>query len=134
MTQNRAWCGATIAFLITVGAGAAFIKVVEQRRAEARKSSAVQVGAARGRLLESRLNAALSRAEALALVLTHNQTGAPLDSIVAELARSSGSILGLQLAPGGIVDRTDSSEASRSEEHTSELQSPYDLVCRLLLE
>src|SRR5207248_10533750 len=23
-------------------------------------------------------------------------------------------------------------EASRSEEHTSELQSPYDLVCRLL--
>src|SRR5207248_11391398 len=25
-------------------------------------------------------------------------------------------------------------EANRSEEHTSELQSPYDLVCRLLLE
>src|SRR5437867_25680 len=25
------------------------------------------------------------------------------------------------------------SEAERSEEHTSELQSPYDLVCRLLL-
>src|SRR5438094_7190498 len=24
--------------------------------------------------------------------------------------------------------------AARSEEHTSELQSPYDLVCRLLLE
>src|SRR5437867_8059359 len=26
------------------------------------------------------------------------------------------------------------SETCRSEEHTSELQSPYDLVCRLLLE
>src|SRR5207248_3634365 len=26
------------------------------------------------------------------------------------------------------------SAAARSEEHTSELQSPYDLVCRLLLE
>src|SRR6266516_7910747 len=26
------------------------------------------------------------------------------------------------------------SPAARSEEHTSELQSPYDLVCRLLLE
>src|SRR5207248_10107891 len=26
------------------------------------------------------------------------------------------------------------SRARRSEEHTSELQSPYDLVCRLLLE
>src|SRR5438094_7540652 len=25
-------------------------------------------------------------------------------------------------------------DGSRSEEHTSELQSPYDLVCRLLLE
>src|SRR5207248_11631381 len=25
-------------------------------------------------------------------------------------------------------------DRSRSEEHTSELQSPYDLVCRLLLE
>src|SRR5207248_11166083 len=25
-------------------------------------------------------------------------------------------------------------ESQRSEEHTSELQSPYDLVCRLLLE
>src|SRR5438094_4146920 len=29
------------------------------------------------------------------------------------------------------ISRTTS---SRSEEHTSELQSPYDLVCRLLLE
>src|SRR5438094_5531777 len=27
-----------------------------------------------------------------------------------------------------------STSANRSEEHTSELQSPYDLVCRLLLE
>src|SRR5207248_5242463 len=26
------------------------------------------------------------------------------------------------------------SDRNRSEEHTSELQSPYDLVCRLLLE
>src|SRR5207248_6687262 len=29
---------------------------------------------------------------------------------------------------------THSWAGSRSEEHTSELQSPYDLVCRLLLE
>src|SRR5207248_9694580 len=28
----------------------------------------------------------------------------------------------------------DPAEVDRSEEHTSELQSPYDLVCRLLLE
>src|SRR5207248_6256735 len=30
--------------------------------------------------------------------------------------------------------RVDSRDGARSEEHTSELQSPYDLVCRLLLE
>src|SRR5207248_11167648 len=28
----------------------------------------------------------------------------------------------------------DSHRSARSEEHTSELQSPYDIVCRLLLE
>src|SRR5207248_9147488 len=28
----------------------------------------------------------------------------------------------------------DGSNCGRSEEHTSELQSPYDIVCRLLLE
>src|SRR5437867_12928423 len=31
-------------------------------------------------------------------------------------------------------DRDSISKLMRSEEHTSELQSPYDLVCRLLLE
>ena len=31
-------------------------------------------------------------------------------------------------------DYTSSKEIIRSEEHTSELQSHYDLVCRLLLE
>src|SRR5207248_2961154 len=30
--------------------------------------------------------------------------------------------------------RHGAAEGKRSEEHTSELQSPYDLVCRLLLE
>src|SRR5207248_5491699 len=31
-------------------------------------------------------------------------------------------------------DRANGANVGRSEEHTSELQSPYDLVCRLLLE
>src|SRR5438094_6582014 len=34
----------------------------------------------------------------------------------------------------GRVVRSEYLENARSEEHTSELQSPYDLVCRLLLE
>src|SRR5437867_8965586 len=37
-------------------------------------------------------------------------------------------LLGRSLTPVG------GGAALRSEEHTSELQSPYDLVCRLLLE
>src|SRR5258708_26242847 len=36
--------------------------------------------------------------------------------------------------PVGVVLRTARSSAARSEEHTSELQSPDHLVCRLLLE
>src|SRR5438094_2076716 len=36
--------------------------------------------------------------------------------------------------PGSTVTMALTSFGRRSEEHTSELQSPYDLVCRLLLE
>src|SRR5256885_10093383 len=36
--------------------------------------------------------------------------------------------------PGLILDGDDPESAPRSEEHTSELQSPCNLVCRLLLE
>src|SRR5699024_11517594 len=42
--------------------------------------------------------------------------------------KSSGTILKAQSAPKGGAPRL------RSEEHTSELQSRFDLVCRLLLE
>src|SRR5688500_20049765 len=35
---------------------------------------------------------------------------------------------------GGVRDVADRGEVVRSEEHTSELQSPCNLVCRLLLE
>src|SRR5437867_6057610 len=48
--------------------------------------------------------------------------------------------LPISLPPGGPRGRESSggrrmgSVRARSEEHTSELQSPYDLVCRLLLE
>src|SRR6266705_7223822 len=37
-------------------------------------------------------------------------------------------------APGAWSLERGVRSASRSEEHTSELQSPYDIVCRLLLE
>src|SRR5207248_4527271 len=37
-------------------------------------------------------------------------------------------------APGAVASPAAPGVMPRSEEHTSELQSPYDLVCRLLLE
>src|SRR5207248_9130884 len=48
-------------------------------------------------------------------------------------------ILILRVRPARSADRyaniwTKDGSPLRSEEHTSELQSPYDLVCRLLLE
>src|SRR2546426_6858416 len=42
----------------------------------------------------------------------------------------SGPISATERAPHSFIDRS----SSRSEEHTSELQSPCNLVCRLLLE
>src|SRR5207248_10599251 len=45
-------------------------------------------------------------------------------------ARRGSPRLASALPAGAIVPRP----GARSEEHTSELQSPYDLVCRLLLE
>src|SRR5207248_9710482 len=43
-------------------------------------------------------------------------------------------LLGALAVAGVALTVFDYAGPSRSEEHTSELQSPYDLVCRLLLE
>src|SRR5207248_10704541 len=53
--------------------------------------------------------------------------------------RRCGSGIGARRPPsrcgtGGTRSSSSRPAPSRSEEHTSELQSPYDLVCRLLLE
>src|SRR5207249_6574466 len=59
-----------------------------------------------------------------------------LAMIVAVLSRHAGVALGqadvFVNVAGGV--RIDEPGADRSEEHTSELQSRFDLVCRLLLE
>src|SRR5207248_11469235 len=59
-------------------------------------------------------------------------------------SRRSIARIGAELAAAACVRRSSSrrnagafcreNAATRSEEHTSELQSPYDIVCRLLLE
>src|SRR5256885_11888561 len=48
--------------------------------------------------------------------------------------RAAASRLPLRAARAGGHRRHDQSTGDRSEEHTSELQSPCNLVCRLLLE
>src|SRR4051794_41538954 len=51
----------------------------------------------------------------------------------AHLPHGAGAARGARL-PVHTADRRPGDEARRSEEHTSELQSPVHLVCRLLLE
>src|SRR5258708_19171008 len=46
----------------------------------------------------------------------------------------TGGIAGDGAGEGGLFGGVGGSDGSRSEEHTSELQSPDHLVCRLLLE
>src|SRR5438094_5211391 len=48
--------------------------------------------------------------------------------------RRRASLASTQQRLGAIKDLVGDITQRRSEEHTSELQSPYDLVCRLLLE
>src|SRR5207248_573660 len=64
----------------------------------------------------------------------------PILALVGPIAGIVGGLLGAVWpnpsgrAQAGTTQATGASLVVRSEEHTSELQSPYDLVCRLLLE
>src|SRR2546421_3213269 len=53
---------------------------------------------------------------------------------ISRLNRSRSSGERCMTSPGSVLMATVSSSCVRSEEHTSELQSRSDLVCRLLLE
>src|SRR5207248_6620508 len=57
-----------------------------------------------------------------------DQVAGEVDDVRPEVPERSGTGLGAVEAPERGIGE------ARSEEHTSELQSPYDLVCRLLLE
>src|SRR5256885_8587075 len=68
----------------------------------------------------------------------HRRPAADRRRHVLHLPRGQG-LRGRQVAAGGRPDpagvgRARGCHAARSEEHTSELQSPCNLVCRLLLE
>src|SRR5699024_12412817 len=63
-------------------------------------------------------------AEALAGLAAFERDGPPVDTSV---------LLSVMLRDEGVLLSCRAADASRSEEHTSELQSPCNLVCRLLL-
>src|SRR5438093_5415676 len=50
------------------------------------------------------------------------------------IQRESATVLPVEVAPRGVTLRVSETLALRSEEHTSELQSLTNLVCRLVLE
>src|SRR5207248_2833057 len=62
------------------------------------------------------------------------QVGFLIDRLYEALPSSGCALLVHALNPHGFAWLRRVNEDNRSEEHTSELQSPYDLVCRLLLE
>src|SRR5699024_12101394 len=69
-------------------------------------------------------------AEALRAAARGTGTRAELRSLGERWEASRGGCVG----PTGFSGSCTGQRASRSEEHTSELQSRFDLVCRLLLE
>src|SRR5438034_4879069 len=71
--------------------------------------------------------------------ITDSRTSSPAATLVAStriasLARNASGMTSRRLALSSNVRSSHCSAAVRSEEHTSELQSHSDLVCRLLLE
>src|SRR5207249_11820078 len=69
--------------------------------------------------------------------IVYNQIAFPLQTLAARMATSLLSLAGVPVLRDGNVIRLPAVSlevAQRSEEHTSELQSRFDLVCRLLLE
>src|SRR5207248_11389358 len=78
-----------------------------------------------------RINAAAQTEFPNASPLSRSQSVSKMSAAVPERKRMPERIVTGTLPRGLGICTPD--ETSRSEEHTSELQSPYDLVCRLLL-
>src|SRR5437867_3233812 len=94
-------------------------------------SRAIQTGGRQvtGRTQFTEMNGqAIYNAGAVALRNVNIGAGALNAGASADIAQSGA------LSGRIVIDVRTSTQALRAEEHTSELQSPYDLVCRLLLE
>src|SRR5437867_8734134 len=111
LTKTKTWVAITVVLL-----GAVLVFAVRKERASAGEffTAPVDMGSLR---------------------TTVNATGAVQTVVTVQVgSQVSGQILELYADYNSMVKRGQLLAKIRSEEHTSELQSPYDLVCRLLLE
>src|SRR5699024_11687309 len=80
-----------------------------------------------------RLNAPSARSRCLAAASPYRSPLAPVDEC-AHLRDEGTARDRVEIEPEPVAQRVGNLVDDRSEEHTSELQSRFDLVCRLLLE
>ncbi len=111
-TTRKARRLAWIVALVTLALGAAFIRLVEQRREDTKRRAARDAASALARRLEQELDAPLSVAEVLASVLRQAGRIDRLGALAQDLIRARPSIESLQLAPDGVVTEVVPSEAA----------------------
>jgi diguanylate cyclase (GGDEF)-like protein len=105
MKRNRALIVAAIAFLATVGIGAAFIRLLETRREEGRRRAAVEAATARGYALERQLDYASAAAFAASSALRQQSTR-EFAALASDILEQYPIIAALLLAPDGVVAAT----------------------------
>jgi diguanylate cyclase (GGDEF)-like protein len=110
--RRLAW----IVALLTLAVGGALVRLVEQRRTEAKRRFARDAASELGRRLEQELSGALSAAQVVAAVLRETGRIEQLHGLVAELLVSRPSFDSLQLAPDGVVSQVEPPESADQEQ------------------
>ena len=105
-SQVRVWLLAGLAFLATVGIGAAFVRLDERNRREAERRAVGEMALARASQLEKELDHASSAAYALALALEQAGHDDAFPGVAAGILKRFPGISGLLLAPNGVVSQS----------------------------
>jgi diguanylate cyclase (GGDEF)-like protein len=108
---RRALRLAFVVALVTLAVGGALVRLVEQRRAEAKRREALDAATDFGRRLEQELSGSLSAAQVVAAVLRETGHIDRLHGLAAELMGPKSSIDSVQLAPDGVVKQVEPPEA-----------------------
>jgi diguanylate cyclase (GGDEF)-like protein len=122
--SRRARRLAWIVALVTLAVGGALIRLVEQRRTEAKRRAAGEGAAELSRRLELELNGSLSAAQALAAVLKQTGRIDRLDALSPELLAARPSVDSLQLVPDGVVSQVEPPEAGQGARSRDLLRDP----------